>query len=79
MRRVVAASLALGVMAAGPWAPATRALAQEPPAPVFPARSEAVTVDVVVLDEQGTPVRGLTRGDFVVREDGSPRALVAFR
>ena len=79
MRRAVVGSLAFGVLAGSSWAPAGRVHAQEPPAAVFPARSEAVTVDVVVLDAQGIPVKGLTREDFVVREDRTPRTLVAFR
>jgi VWFA-related protein len=80
MRRAVDfGSLVLVALAGGTLGPAGRAFAQEPPAAVFPARSEAVTVDVVVLDAQGQPVKGLNRGDFVVREDGSPRSLVAFR
>jgi VWFA-related protein len=79
MRRAVVESLALALLASGAAARAGWAGAQEPPPAVFPAQSEAVTVDVVVLDAQGHPVKGLTREDFVVREDGSPRTLVAFR
>ena len=46
--------------------------------PVFPARAEAITADVVVLDKDGRPVRGLTREDFTLLEDGRPQTIVAF-
>ena len=55
------------------------ALAQEAPdAPSFPSEASAITVDVVVLDDDGQPVRGLTRDDFTVREDGREETLVGF-
>lgn len=44
----------------------------------FPARVDIVTVDAVVFDRQGNPVEGLTRDDFVVREDGRPQDIAAF-
>jgi VWFA-related protein len=50
--------------------------AQEPAR--FPAQTEAITVDVVVLDRDGRPVRGLTRGDFTLAEDGRPQEIVGF-
>jgi VWFA-related protein len=57
--------------------PAARA--QEiPEAPSFPSEASAITVDVVVLDERGQPVRGLTRDDFVIREDGREQDVVGF-
>lgn len=37
-----------------------------------------VNVDVVVVDKEGNPVRGLTREDFVVLEDKSPVELTNF-
>ena len=46
--------------------------------PAFPARAEAVTLDVVVVDKQGRPVRGLTAADFTVLEDGRPQTVVGF-
>lgn len=46
--------------------------------PVFPARIDTVTVDVVVLDGEGRPVEGLRREDFTVREDGVPQAIATF-
>jgi len=69
----------LGVLAGGPGA-----LAQEPAEE--PARElflESVDVDVVelevvVTDRQGHPVRGLTRDDFRVFEDGEPVELTNF-
>lgn len=38
-----------------------------------------VTVDVMVEDQQGNPVRGLTAADFTVTEDGRPVAVSHFR
>ena len=59
---------------------ATVARGQEPgePRPVFPAGVELVTVDVVVVDRQGVPVRGLRTEDFTLKEDGRPQTLAAF-
>jgi VWFA-related protein len=52
--------------------------AQAPAPPSFPTQAEAITVDVVVLDRDGQPVRGLTREDFTLLEDGRPQAIVGF-
>jgi VWFA-related protein len=46
--------------------------------PAFPTQADAITADVVVLDKDGRPVRGLTREDFTLLEDGKPQAIVAF-
>jgi VWFA-related protein len=51
---------------------------QEPPPASFPSGATAITVDVVVLDAQDRPVRGLTRADFTVLEDGHPQRVVGF-
>ena len=48
-------------------------------APQIPgARVEQVTVDVVVLDRAGQPVRNLTRADFTVLEEGQPKEIASF-
>jgi VWFA-related protein len=39
---------------------------------------ELITIDAVVLDAEGHPVRGLTREDFVVTEEGRPREIESF-
>jgi len=53
--------------------------AQAPPAPpTFQSGIDLVTVDAVVLDRDGRPVPGLTRQDFVVKEEGRPREIVSF-
>ena len=56
------------------------ATAAQPPSstPAFPSGAEAVTVDVVVLDKDGTPVTDLTREDFTVEEDGVAQSVTAF-
>jgi len=55
-------------------------------APVAPQRGEAsvpsvdlVEVDVVVVDKEGQPVRGLTQKDFSIKEDGRAVELTTFR
>ena len=56
--------------------------AQAPPGeqalPTFRSGVELITVDAVVLDEDGRPVPGLTREDFLVKEDGRPREIASF-
>jgi VWFA-related protein len=49
---------------------------QAPPA--FPAGVEQVIVDAVVVDDQGKPIRGLTKDDLIVTEDGVPQTIVSF-
>jgi VWFA-related protein len=65
---------ALAVVAAG-----HRAVSgQDRSPPTFPALAEAITVDVVVLDEAGQPVAGLDKDDFTLLDGGRPQPLVAF-
>jgi VWFA-related protein len=52
--------------------------APQEPAPAFPAQTELVLVDAVVFDANGNPVDGLTRDDFVLREDGVPQSIQRF-
>jgi VWFA-related protein len=39
---------------------------------------EVVSVDVLVLDEHGNPVRGLAQEDFTVKEDGVVQTVTSF-
>jgi VWFA-related protein len=48
------------------------------PRPVFRSGTELVTVNVVVRDKSGAVVRGLTRDDFTVAEDGKPQTITSF-
>ncbi len=57
---------------------AVLSLAQEPLPPAFPAQAEAITVDAVVLDKDGHPVKDLVKGDFTLLEDGRPQTIVGF-
>ena len=76
MRSTVAVAV---LLAAGlPLAGAPGAQEPTPVPPSFPAQVSAITVDVVVLDKSGAPVRGLTRDDFTVLEDGRPQTIVGF-
>jgi VWFA-related protein len=64
--------------AAGAWAAVPQASPEASQQPSFPAEVELVEVDVVVADREGRPVRGLTRDDFTVEEDGQPQAIESF-
>ncbi len=44
----------------------------------FSSAVERVSVTVVVRDKDGTPVRGLTKDDFVLTEDDKPQAVDTF-
>ena len=46
--------------------------------PTITVNVQRVSVDVVVTDASGRPVKGLTRDDFKVSEDGKPQALRSF-
>jgi VWFA-related protein len=46
--------------------------------PTFPSQVELITVDAVVLDAAGRPVPGLTKDDFVVKEDGRVQEIQSF-
>ena len=71
LRRVLGAAL-VAILALGARLPG----AQETPS--FPAATEVVTVDVVVTDRTGAPVRGLRQEDFTVSEDGTRQEISAF-
>jgi VWFA-related protein len=45
----------------------------------FQTESELVTIDVVVLDDRGVPIRGLDASAFAVSEDGRPQAIEFFQ
>ncbi len=51
--------------------------AAEPPV-AFPSEAAAIKVDVVVLDKDGKPLRGLSKADFTILEDGKPQNVVGF-
>jgi len=46
--------------------------------PVFRLNTQLVSVDVIVRDDKGNVVRGLTEQDFEVTEDGKPQEIRSF-
>src|SRR5687767_111890 len=53
-------------------------LAQGPQPPTFRARADLVQVDVVVVDANGEPVRGLKAADFALFDRKQRQAIVNF-
>ena len=47
-------------------------------APLFNATTRNVILDAVVTDKKGSVVTGLTRNDFVIREDNTPQEIQSF-
>ncbi len=46
--------------------------------PVLRLEVRRVPVDVVVMDKWGNPVKGLTKDDFIVKEDGAEQRVTGF-
>ncbi len=70
--------IALGVVVFGAALSAAMAVRAAEDRPVFPSKVELVTVDAVVVDNKGQPVKGLTKDDFVVKEDGHVLPIDSF-
>lgn len=72
----------LWLLAAVAFAPAWLVTAQSPTPPqkppVFRSGVELLQLDVTVLDKTGRPVRGLTKDDFTLLEDGRPQTIETF-
>jgi VWFA-related protein len=49
-----------------------------PQPPLFRLDVRRVPVDVVILDKQGNPVRGLTKDDLIVKENGVVQPILSF-
>jgi VWFA-related protein len=66
----------LGVTGQSPAQDSTQTLAgPNPPAPTLSIATREVLLDVVVTDESGKPIIGLTAADFAVSEEGHPQRL----
>ena len=51
------------------------AIAAQTQQPTFRAAAELVQIDVIVRDKNGASIRGLTKDDFVILENGKPRPV----
>ena len=52
---------------------------QDPQVPTFRTSTQAVQLNVIVTDESGNPVAGLTRDDFEVYEERVQRPIITFK
>jgi VWFA-related protein len=82
---MVIAATALGVVArpepaaqTPPPSPPPGQAAPQQPALIFRAAADFVEVDAIVTDRRGQFVRGLTRADFEILEDGTRQDVAAF-
>jgi VWFA-related protein len=75
-KALAALSLVLGIVAQDrPFDSLTLAQGGQP---TFRARADLVEVDVVVVDKDGEPVRGLKAADFVLRDRGKAQTIASF-
>jgi len=77
-RKLLLFTLPLGASLLLAQEAAPRPPSQEPKPPTFPGQVEQVTVDVVVTDGKGVPLKGLVREDFEIFEDGVRQTVVSF-
>jgi len=77
----VAAGLLMAVagLVAAPAGQQAQAPPQPQRPPVFGARIDTVSVDVVVTDRKGQPVTDLTAADFEITENRKPQAVESFK
>jgi len=66
-------------LVASPAGQQTQTPPQTQKPPVFGARIDTVTVDVVVTDRKGQPVTDLTAADFDVTENRKPQTIDSFK
>ncbi len=57
--------------------PPASSVAQKPEI-TFAARTDSVTIPVIVTDKKGTHLTGLKQSDFTVEENGHPRQIATF-
>ncbi|MGH9511273.1 MAG: VWA domain-containing protein [Terriglobales bacterium] len=76
-RHCLAKFLIAVVFAALFFLPLNRVHAQDE-TPVFRGSSRLVTLDVVVTDKAGQPVRNVSRDDFTILEDGATQTITTF-
>jgi VWFA-related protein len=57
---------------------AAQNLPSQAPGPTFSARADLVMVPAIVIDHRGHHVLGLTKDDFVIRENGVEQKLATF-
>ena len=70
---IVTAGLCLSLFLIG------KLTAQQTPArPTFRAGIDAIPLDVLVLDKNRHPVRGLTQAEFTILENGKPQPIISF-
>jgi VWFA-related protein len=75
---LVAAALVVAAPA-GQQAQAPPQPPAQPQRPIFGARIDTVSVDVIVTDRQGRPVTDLTPADFEVTENRKPQSIESFK
>jgi VWFA-related protein len=79
MLALVAVAIGTSLADVGARAPqAQQRPANQRPTATFRSSVDLVTVNIVVRDRNGNVVRGLTRDDFTVTEDGRPQTISTF-
>jgi hypothetical protein len=68
----------LFVLAAWPLVVTALVAQERRDVPTFTSNVDLVTVDAIVQDAKGRPVRGLTADDFTLLEDGKPQTIASF-